>query len=104
MVNAIRAGQGHDVLRAGGDYFARAAFHYAAQFESWTMPLVLMLSIPFSLAGAGPALLFSGAELDSGAVIGIVTLFGIVVNNGIVLYETSIEHIAAGMAVFSAVY
>ncbi|MDR1468866.1 MAG: efflux RND transporter permease subunit [Spirochaetaceae bacterium] len=75
-----------------------------AQFESWTMPLVLMLSIPFSLAGAGPALLFSGAELDSGAVIGIVTLFGIVVNNGIVLYETSIEHIAAGMAVPRAVY
>jgi multidrug efflux pump subunit AcrB len=75
-----------------------------AQFESWTMPLVLMLTIPFSLAGAGPALLLCGAELDSGAVIGIVTLFGIVVNNGIVLYETSLEHIAAGMTVLRAVY
>jgi multidrug efflux pump subunit AcrB len=75
-----------------------------AQFESWTMPLVLMLTIPFSLAGAGPALLLFGAELDSGAVIGIVTLFGIVVNNGIVLYETSIERIGNGSAVARAVY
>jgi multidrug efflux pump subunit AcrB len=75
-----------------------------AQFESWTMPLVLMLTIPFSLAGAGPALLLFGAKLDSGAVIGIVTLFGIVVNNGIVLYETSIERIGNGTAVPRAVY
>ena len=107
------------VIRAGETVFAKYRVSLAvtialvvallyltmgAQFESWTMPLVLMLSIPFSLAGAGPALLFSGAELDSGAVIGIVTLFGIVVNNGIVLYETSIEHIACGMAVPRAVY
>jgi multidrug efflux pump subunit AcrB len=75
-----------------------------AQFESWTMPLVLMLTIPFSLAGAGPALLLFGANLDSGAVIGIVTLFGIVVNNGIVLYETSLEHIGNGSTVARSVY
>lgn len=107
------------VIRAGETVFAKyrvslivtialvVALLYltmGAQFESWTMPLVLMLSVPFSLAGAGPALLFSGAEFDSGAVIGIVTLFGIVVNNGIVLYETSIEHIADGMALPRAVY
>ncbi|MDR0639313.1 MAG: efflux RND transporter permease subunit [Spirochaetaceae bacterium] len=107
------------VIRAGETVFAKYRISFAvtialvvallyltmgAQFESWTMPLVLMLSIPFSLAGVGPALLFSGAELDSGAVIGIVTLFGIVVNNGIVLYETSIEHIADRMTVPRAVY
>jgi multidrug efflux pump subunit AcrB len=45
-----------------------------AQFESFVLPLILMLSIPFSLAGAGPALFFSGAYLDSGAVLGLVTL------------------------------
>jgi multidrug efflux pump subunit AcrB len=75
-----------------------------AQFESLRMPLVFMLTIPFSLAGAGPALWVFGAEFDSGAVIGVVTLFGIVVNNGIVLYETSVERIAAGVPVPQAVY
>jgi multidrug efflux pump subunit AcrB len=75
-----------------------------AQFESFVLPLILMLSIPFSLAGAGPALFFSGAYLDSGAVLGLVTLFGLAVNNGIILYEVSEEKIRQGLAPAQAVY
>jgi multidrug efflux pump subunit AcrB len=75
-----------------------------AQFESFVLPLILMLSIPFSLAGAGPALFFSGAYLDSGAVLGLVTLFGLAVNNGIILYEISEEKIRKGLAPAQAVY
>jgi multidrug efflux pump subunit AcrB len=75
-----------------------------AQFESFILPFILMLSIPFSLAGAGPALFFSGAYLDSGAVLGLVTLFGLAVNNGIILYEVSEEKIRKGLAPVQAVY
>jgi multidrug efflux pump subunit AcrB len=75
-----------------------------AQFESFVLPFILMLSIPFSLAGAGPALFFSGAYLDSGAVLGLVTLFGLAVNNGIILYEISVEKIRKGLAASQAVY
>jgi multidrug efflux pump subunit AcrB len=75
-----------------------------AQFESFVLPFILMLSIPFSLAGAGPALFFSGAYLDSGAVLGLVTLFGLAVNNGIILYEVSEEKIRKGLAPAQAVY
>jgi multidrug efflux pump subunit AcrB len=67
-----------------------------AQFESFLLPLILMLSVPFSLAGAGPALFLSGSSLDSGSVLGLVVLFGLAVNNGIVLYEISEEKIRQG--------
>jgi multidrug efflux pump subunit AcrB len=75
-----------------------------AQFESFLLPLILMLSIPFSLAGAGPALLLFGARLDSGAVMGLTALFGLVVNNGLVLFEISDEQIRAGRPPAIAVY
>jgi multidrug efflux pump subunit AcrB len=75
-----------------------------AQFESFLLPLILMLTIPFSLAGAGPALLFTGAGLDSGSVLGLVVLFGLAVNNGILLYETAEEKISRGIPAAAAVF
>jgi multidrug efflux pump subunit AcrB len=75
-----------------------------AQFESFLLPFILMLSIPFSLAGAGPALFLSGASLDSSSVLGLVALFGLSVNNGIVFYEISEEKIRSGFAPAQAVY
>jgi multidrug efflux pump subunit AcrB len=75
-----------------------------AQFESFLLPLILMLSIPFSLAGAGPALFLFGASLDSGAVLGLAVLFGLVVNNGIILYEIGDEKIRAGLPPEAAVF
>jgi len=75
-----------------------------AQFESFLLPLILMLSIPFSLAGAGPLLLITGAMIDSGAVFGLAALFGLVVNNSLILFEVSGEKIGAGLSVAAAVY
>ena len=75
-----------------------------AQFESFLLPLILMMSIPFSLAGAGPALLITGAMIDSGAVLGLTALFGLVVNNSLVLFEISDEKIKAGLSAAAAVY
>jgi multidrug efflux pump subunit AcrB len=75
-----------------------------AQFESFILPLILMLCIPFSLAGAGPALLISGSLIDSGAVLGLAALFGLVVNNSLLLYEISDQKIRAGLNPAAAVY
>ena len=75
-----------------------------AQFESFLLPLILMMSIPFSLAGAGPALLITGAKIDSGAVLGLTTLFGLVVNNSLILFEISNEKIKKGLCAAAAVY
>ncbi|MDR3160346.1 MAG: efflux RND transporter permease subunit [Spirochaetaceae bacterium] len=75
-----------------------------AQFESFVLPGILMLTIPFSLAGAGPALLITGTGLDSGSVLALVVLFGLAVNNGIVLYETAAEKVKGGLSPAAAVY
>jgi multidrug efflux pump subunit AcrB len=75
-----------------------------AQFESFLLPLILMLSIPFSLAGAGPLLLVTGSLIDSGAVFGLAALFGLVVNNSLILFEVSSEKIDAGLSIAAAVY
>ncbi|MDR2095679.1 MAG: efflux RND transporter permease subunit [Treponema sp.] len=75
-----------------------------AQFESFSLPLIFMLTIPFSLAGVGPCMFIAGANLDSGAALGLIALFGIAVNNGIILYEISDEYIRGGASVVKAVY
>ncbi|GMO25501.1 MAG: efflux RND transporter permease subunit [Termitinemataceae bacterium] len=75
-----------------------------AQFESFILPFIFMITIPLALAGAGPALTLSGSTLDFGAALGIIVLLGIVVNNGIVLYETCEEKVNNGMIPLIAVY
>jgi multidrug efflux pump subunit AcrB len=75
-----------------------------AQFESFLLPLILMMTIPFSLAGAGPALILSGSKIDSGAVLGLTALFGLVVNNSLVLYEISDQKIKSGLSPAAAVF
>ncbi len=57
----------------------------AALFESLTLPLLVMFSIPMALAGVFAAFWITGDAFDSSARIGLVLLFGIVVNNGILL-------------------
>lgn len=67
-----------------------------AQFESFVLPVLIMATIPLSLAGVGPALLLTGTGLDSGSILGLVVLFGVVVNNAIFLYEASAARRTAG--------
>ena len=75
-----------------------------AEFESFSLPLVLFLAIPFSLAGSGPALFLSGAGLDSSSVLALMVLFGLSVNNGMVLYELAAEKHRLGKTAAEAVY
>jgi multidrug efflux pump subunit AcrB len=74
-----------------------------AQFESFLLPVILMICIPFSLAGAGPALLFTGTKIDSGAILGLTALFGLVLNNSLLLYEISDQKIRCGLSPVIAV-
>ncbi|OHD21238.1 MAG: hypothetical protein A2Y38_11035 [Spirochaetes bacterium GWB1_59_5] len=67
-----------------------------AQFESFGMPVAIMATIPLAMAGVGPALVLSGVGLDSGSILGLVVLFGVVVNNAILLHEASDARRQAG--------
>lgn len=59
----------------------------ASQFESFTMPFIIMFSIPFAFTGVILALLITNTTLSLVAALGAVLLIGIVVKNGIVLVD-----------------
>jgi len=59
----------------------------ASQFESFTKPFVIMLSIPFALSGVLIALTVFGFGMDTIGMLGAIMLIGIVVKNGIVLVD-----------------
>lgn len=59
----------------------------AAQFESFKMPFIIMLAIPFAFTGVILALLLTNTTLSIVAALGAVMLVGIVTKNGIVLID-----------------
>ena len=59
----------------------------ASLFESLIHPFTIMLSIPFSLIGVALGLYLLDVPMDNNAMLGLLILFGIVVNNGIVLVD-----------------
>lgn len=59
----------------------------ASQFESYSQPFVIMLSMPFSIIGAVAALVVSQMTLSIYTVIGIIMLMGLVTKNAILLVD-----------------
>ncbi len=59
----------------------------ASQFESFLYPFVIMFSVPLAFTGAFIALFLTGTPLSIVAILGMIVLTGIVVNNGIVLVD-----------------
>ncbi len=58
-----------------------------AQFQSLLSPFIVILTVPLSFAGGFIGLLIAGYEVSIVAMIGMIMLVGIVVNNGIVLVD-----------------
>lgn len=59
----------------------------AAQFESLVDPFIIFFSIPLLLIGVVAVYKLTGQTLSMYSIVGIVSLVGIVVNNGIVLVD-----------------
>jgi hypothetical protein len=57
----------------------------AALFESVTAPFLVILAVPMSLVGVVVAFWLTRSSFDSSARIGLILLFGVVVNNAILL-------------------
>lgn len=59
----------------------------AAQFESLVDPLIIMFTVPLSVIGVFIFLFITGTSISVMALVGLVMLVGIAVNNGIVLVD-----------------
>ncbi len=75
----------------------------AALFESVLLPTAVITSLLFSIVGVFWALFLTGQSITIMAMIGILILMGIVVNNGIVLVDRINQLLAAGHSLERAV-
>jgi HAE1 family hydrophobic/amphiphilic exporter-1 len=75
----------------------------AAQFESLSKPLIIMISILFAFTGVFLALWITNMPLSMIALIGAIMLVGIVVKNGIVIVDFTDLQRERGMSLNEAV-
>lgn len=69
----------------------------ASQFESFRYPFIVLFSLPLAITGGALGLFLTGKPLSSVAMMGMVMLSGMVVNNAIVLVDAANQNVAKGM-------
>jgi multidrug efflux pump len=74
----------------------------AAQFETWALPLAVIMAVPFALAGAFLAVLLRGMPNDIYFQIGLITLIGLAAKNAILIVEFASQKMEQGMPVAQA--
>jgi hydrophobe/amphiphile efflux-1 (HAE1) family protein len=74
----------------------------AAQFEKWTLPVAVVLSVPFAILGALLLTWVLGLQNDVYFQVGLVTLVGLSAKNAILICEFAVERVRHGMAVREA--
>ena len=75
----------------------------AAQFESFTDPFIIMLTVPLALAGALLSLYLFNQTLNIFSEIGMIMLIGLVTKNGILIVEFANQKRNFGLAKHEAV-
>ena len=102
-------GTAQQQLAAGGIVvlvlMAAVVFGYlflVAQYESWTMPLGILLSVTVALFGALAAIGVTGGDVNLYTQIGMIMLIGLASKNAILIVEFAMERRAAGMTIAMA--
>ncbi|MDR2927026.1 MAG: efflux RND transporter permease subunit [Cytophagaceae bacterium] len=75
----------------------------AAQFESFSDPLIVMLSVPLALAGSLISLWYFDQTMNIFSQIGIIMLIGLVTKNGILIVEFANQRKEEGLTVAEAI-
>jgi HAE1 family hydrophobic/amphiphilic exporter-1 len=75
----------------------------AAQFESLVHPFTILLTVPLAVVGAVAIFFFQGKPLNIMAIIGIILLVGIAVNNSIILVDAINQFRREGLGLREAI-
>ncbi len=79
-------------------------FILAAQFESLSLPFIVLLEIPIDVAGAITILWIFGGTLNIMAMIGLIVMSGIIINDSILKIDTINRLILSGYSLKDAIH
>jgi len=74
----------------------------AAQYEKWSLPLAVILAVPFAMLGALALVFVRGMPNDIYFQIGLVVLIGLAAKNAILIVEFAAQKYAEGHGVVEA--
>jgi multidrug efflux pump len=103
------SGQAFEEKKAGGTSSAAFIFGLimvflilAAQYEKWSLPVGVVMAVPFAICGALLLTWARGLENDVYFQVGMVTLVGLSAKNAILIIEFAVENLHNGMEVAEA--
>lgn len=103
------SGQAYQQIRAGNTSGIAFIFGIvmvflilAAQYERWSLPLAVILGVPFALFGALLAVFLRGMPNDIYFQIGLVVLVGLSAKNAILIVEFAAQKKAEGLGDYDA--
>jgi multidrug efflux pump len=103
------SGEAYEARQAGGTSALVFAFGLAmvflilaAQYEKWSLPLGVLMTVPFAIFGAFLATMLRGLENDVYFQIGLTMLVALAAKNAILIFEFAVLNRESGESVYDA--
>ncbi len=93
----------NDVIFAGIFSLIVIYIILVSQFKSFSLPFVILLAIPFAMAGLYPGLYYTDNALSFFVMLGQLGLIGIVINNTIIVIDATLQEKSKGFSPIDAI-